>query len=80
MATSSYTVEKAGIYFEITNEKNRLFLSVLLLAGYHTLPEHKMYWEAIPNTFGKARYSMPRNTFERILQNLCLCNNEQLDK
>ena len=24
--------------------------------------------------------SMPRNTFERILQNLHLCDNEQLDK
>ena len=53
---------------------------MLLLTGYHKLPGNKMYWEATPDTFVKARYPMPRNTFERILQNLHLCENEQLDK
>ena len=51
LATSSCTVEKAGINFEITNEKIRLFLSVLLLTAYHKLLDHKMYWEATPDTF-----------------------------
>ena len=50
-ATSSCTFEKAGINFEITNEKMRPFLSMLLLTGYHKLPDHKMYWEATPDTF-----------------------------
>ena len=43
--------EKAGISFEITNEKVWLFLSMLLLSGCHTLPDHKMYWKAAPDTF-----------------------------
>ena len=43
--------EKAGISFEITNEKIGLFLSMLLLSGCHKLPDHKMYWDATPNTF-----------------------------
>ena len=51
------------------------------LTGYHKLPGYKMYWEATPDTFVLARSdSMARNTFERILQNLNLCDNEQLDK
>ena len=80
LATSSCTVEKADTDFGITNEKIGLFLSVLLLTGYHKLPGHKTYWEVTSDTFVKAKYSMSRNTFERILQNLRLCDNKQLDK
>ena len=46
-----YINEKAGINFEIANGKIRLFLSMLLLNGYHKLPDHKMFWEATPDTF-----------------------------
>ena len=42
---------KVGISFEITNEKIRLFLSMLLLSGCFKLPDHKMYCEATPDTF-----------------------------
>ena len=47
--------EKAGISFEISNEKIRLFLSIQLLSGYHKLPNRKIYWEATPDSFVKAR-------------------------
>ena len=74
-------MEKLGVDLEITNEKSRLFLSMLLLTGYHMLPGHKMYWEATTDTFVEASSnSMPRNTFECILQNLHFCDNEQHDK
>ena len=54
---------------------------MLLPAGYHKLPDHKSYWGATPNTFVQARSdSMPRNTFQCILQNLHLFDNEQLEK
>ena len=43
--------EKAGISFEIINEKIHLFLSMLLLSGCHQLPDRKMYWEMTPDTF-----------------------------
>ena len=43
--------EKAGISFEITNEKIGLFLSMLLLSGCHKLPASKMCWEANLDTF-----------------------------
>ena len=43
--------QKAGISFEITNEKIRLFSSMLLLSGFHKLLDRKMYWEETPDTF-----------------------------
>ena len=80
LATSSCTVDKTGIT-EITDGKIHLFLSVPLLTGYHKLPDHKIYWTATADTFVQVRSdSMPRNTFERILQNFHLRDNEQLDK
>ena len=42
--------EKVGISFEITNEKIRLFLIMLLLRGSHELPDRKMYWGGRPRT------------------------------
>ena len=43
--------ERVDISFEIINEKNRLFLIVLPLRGYHKLPDREMYWETTPDTF-----------------------------
>ena len=43
--------EKADINFEITNEKIRLFLSMLLLSGCHKFPEHKLHWEEALDIF-----------------------------
>ena len=73
--------EKADISFEITNEKIRLFSTMLLLSGCFKFPDRKMYWEETPDTFVSARSdSVIRNTFERILRNLYFCEKEQLDK
>ena len=43
--------EKTGISFEITNEKIRIFLSMLLLSGCLKLPDRKLYRETAPNNF-----------------------------
>ena len=48
LATSSCTVEKAGINFEIANDKIWLFY---LITGYLKLPDHRMHWEVTPDTF-----------------------------
>ena len=73
--------EKVDIGFGITNEKNRLFLNVILLRWCHKLPDGEMYWETTPDTFVQARSdSLPRNTFERILRSLFLCDNKDTDK
>ena len=71
--------EKTYISFKITNGKICLFLSILVLSGCHKLLDRKMYWEMTTDPDVRCD-SMPRNTFERILRNLHLCNNEKLDK
>ena len=60
--------EKASINFEITNEKNRLFLSMLLHSGCLMVPDRKTYWEKTPRYFIVTRsVSMSLYTFESIL-------------
>ena len=54
---------------------------MLLLTGYHKLPDHNMYWESALDTFVLARSdSMLRYKLECIPQNLYLYDNEQFDK
>ena len=43
--------ERADISFEITNEKIRLFLSMLLVSGCHKLPDCKKFWKTTPRYF-----------------------------
>ena len=67
--------EKADASFEITNEKIRLCLSMLLLSECHKLSDCKMYCETTPNTF--AYFS---SIFERVLRSPHPCYNKQLGK
>ena len=69
--------EKEEINFETTKETFRLVLDMLLLSGCHKLPDHKMRWETFVQEMSD---SIPRAKFERILQSLNLCDNEELDK
>ena len=77
--------EKSINSFEITDEKIRLFFSMLLLSGDYNLPYRKMYWQATLDTFlllckQGLTQCLVRQEIERILQNPHLCGNEQLDK
>ena len=80
LATSSCTVEKTGINAEITNEKIRLFLSMLLLTGYHKLPDHKIYCNV--TTILLCEQGLIQRLVMRwsVLESLQLCDIEQLDK
>ena len=73
--------EKSDTEFGITKEKFRLFLAMLLMSGYHRLPDRRLYWSLSPDLFVAAMSdTMPRNEFERTLRNLHLCDNSNLDK
>ena len=90
--TKLYTQrEKADIRFEITNQKIRLFLGMLLLreaggggggvVGGDYSPDSKFNWETTPDTFVGARSALVlSNALERILWNLYICDNKQLHK
>ena len=34
-----------------SSQTSRIIPCEVLVNGYHKLPDHKMYWEAIPDTF-----------------------------
>ena len=77
--------EKSINSFEITDEKIRLFFSMLLLSGDYNLPYRKMYWQVTLDTFlllckQGLTQCLVIQEIERILQNPHLCGNEQLDK
>ena len=83
--TKLYTQrEKADIRFEITNQKIRLFLGMLLLrggGGGDYPPDSKLNWETTPDTFVGARSALVlSNALKRILWNLYICDSEQLHK
>ena len=73
--------EKAFTSFEITYETFLVFLGMLLLSGCHKLLQCKMCWDAPLDTFVLSIWvSVLRDTFECILWNLHVCDEEQLDK
>jgi hypothetical protein len=48
--------EKGDHGFELTTDNMKLFLAVLLLSGYDTLPRLRMHWEQQPVVFNAAVY------------------------
>lgn len=59
----------------------KLFLAVLLLSGYATLPRRRMYWEQQADVLNEAvSRAMPRKKFEDMLRYLHLADNKSLDK
>ena len=77
--------EKTINSFEITDEKIRLFFSMLLLSGGYNLPYRKMYWQTTLDTFlllckqGLTQCLVIQG-IERLFQNPHLCDKEQLGK
>lgn len=56
------------------------FLGILILSGYHILPQQYMYWSADDDKGVQiVKESMSRNKFLSIKQNIHLCDNNQLN-
>jgi len=63
----------------VSTDEMRRFSGIMLLSGYHSLPQQHLYWSldediAVPIV----RNAMTKNKFMAIKQNLHLCNNETL--
>ena len=68
------------IIIEINDKQIHFLLITILLSGCHKYQNCKMYWGTNANTFAYLESnSMPHNMFERILSNLYLFENKQLD-
>lgn len=75
----AYENNRHNFQFSVTDLKR--FLGILILSGYHTLPQVDMYWsldedKGVPIV----RKSLSRNKFKNIKKNLHLSDNSNLDK
>ena len=66
--------EKHYSTFKLSDKNFWLFLVILLLSGYHKLPEQQMYWKTTPERFvSGVSNAISRNDLKKILQYLHKC-------
>lgn len=67
--------------FNLTDQNLKSFIGILLLTGYHSLPQMDMYWSSIADrNTDIVRNAMSRNEFRTIKRYLHLADNKNLDK
>ncbi len=76
-----YASQKNNLKFSVNKDELRSFIGILLLSGYHRLPQEDMYWEQAADVGVPIVYqSMPKNRFREIKKYLHLNNNSNIDK
>ena len=79
--TIRYATSKGRENFTIDLHSLKGFICSLLISKYNALPRHAMYWQPTDDVYNAAVSSiMTRNRFDKIMQNLHLANNDDLDK
>lgn len=79
--TNLYAQQKNNHNFSITPREAKTFIAILLLTGYHQLPQERMYWSLSDDVrVNLVAKSMSRNRFLEIKRYLHLADNNQLDK
>uniref|UniRef100_H2ZUM7 PiggyBac transposable element-derived protein domain-containing protein n=1 Tax=Latimeria chalumnae TaxID=7897 RepID=H2ZUM7_LATCH len=76
-----YANQKLNHSFSLSVSNLEVFLGIILLSGYHTLPQEALYWSQDEDV-GLAFISkkMSRNRFQEINRFLHLADNAKLDK
>lgn len=75
-----YAAEKNRPQFRLDQSDLEIFLGILILSGYHTLPQVKLYWSSDEDKgVPFVKNAMSRNKFLSIKQNIHLADNNQLD-
>ena len=78
--SQTYARSKGNHSFQTSSEEMRIFMAILLLTGYNTLPRRRMYWSREDDIGNTAVASvMTRDRFEEMMRYLHLCDNEKLD-
>lgn len=67
--------------FELEQGDLEIFFGILILSGYHTLPQLQLYWSSDEDKGVQfVKDAMSRNRFLDIKRNIHLADNNQLDK
>lgn len=65
---------------EVTKEQICRFIGILILSGYHTIPQLGLYWSSKPGMgLPILQKAISRNKFTTIKQNLHLADNTSID-
>ena len=79
-STNNYAFQKGNHHFHISKDEMQTFLGILLLSGYHTLPNERLYWSTDEDVGVAAVYEkMSRNRFQEIKRFFHLSDNSCLD-
>lgn len=78
--TNLYAFQKGEHNLNLTFEEVRVFIGILLISGYNSVPRVKMYWEQTPDVNNQAiSTAMSRNRFLQIMRYFHVCDNNDLD-
>lgn len=76
-----YALSKNAHDVEISIKLLKRFIGILILSGYHTLPQCDLYWSNDDDKgVSVVKNSMSRNCFRQLKRYLHLSDNNQLDK
>lgn len=79
--SNRYALTKVAENPNITGDEIRCFIAILLLSGYNSLPNKRLYWDSQDDTRNiLVVNSMRRNRFEQILRFLHCQDNTLLDQ
>lgn len=79
--TVMYAVQKGNHTFQLSCNEMKVFISILLLSGYNTLPRRRLYWATEPDVRNElTASSMRRNRFDEIMKHFHAADNTNLDK
>lgn len=79
--TQLYAMQKNRHDFKMTCEDLKIFVGILLLTGYHSLPRESMYWQMDEDTRTPlVSNNMGRNRFYEIKKNIHFADNDFIDE
>ena len=77
--SNTYAIQKNLSTDVITKEGILGFIGILLLSGYNSLPNRRLYWSSIPDTHNQlVSDTMRRNTFDDIMRRVHLADNMKM--
>lgn len=77
--TNQYAA-KHNILGNCSTQEMKVFIAILLLSGYVTLPRKIMYWQVNSDSHNAlVSEAMSRDRFQYIMSNIHACNNDRLD-
>lgn len=76
-----YAGSKGNHSFSTSPQEIRIFLAILLISGYNTVPRRRQFWSRDDDVRNEAiARTMPRDRFDILVRYVHLCDNNNLDR